>query len=57
MKKELTWFVERIGTKVKASSPKAFNGEMLIKNETHAKYLCNVAQPYLHYSFEDIKPC
>lgn len=53
MKKPIEWFIERIGKTVVASSPKAFNGEMTITDDNHAKHLCNVAQEYQQYTFKD----
>lgn len=53
MKRDQQWFIDRIGKKVKVTSKNAFNGDMLVKNETHAKYLCQVAQPHLGYLFDE----
>ena len=55
MKQKLEWFIERIGQTVVAASPNAFNGEMKITDENHAKHLCNVAQEFQDYTFNDIK--
>jgi hypothetical protein len=53
MKQKLEWFIERIGKTVVAASPNAFNGEMKITDDAHAKHLCNVAQEYQQYTFAD----
>ena len=48
------WFMQRIGKKVIASSPMHYNGEMVIKDEKEARYLCNYCQVYQAYEFDDI---
>lgn len=45
------WFLDRVGQKITAKSS-AFNGEMEVKDESHAKYLCNVAQETQGYQFK-----
>jgi hypothetical protein len=47
------WFLERIGKTIVAKSPHGFNGEMVITDGNHAKYLMNVCQPVQGYTFTD----
>ncbi len=53
MKKNLEWFIARIDKTIVAKSPNAFNGEMKVTDEGHAKHLCDVAQEYQGYVFSD----
>lgn len=55
MKKNIEWFIERIGKKIIATSPKAFNGEMTITDAEHAKHLCLVCQEFQQYEFKDLE--
>lgn len=50
------WFAERIEKEIEAKSPKDFNGVMKIDDQTHADWLCEVAQTERSYSFRDPAP-
>jgi hypothetical protein len=55
MKKTIDWFMNRIGTTIVATSPRAFNGPLMVQTEDHANHLCFDCQDFQGYTFEDVK--
>lgn len=47
-----SWFIDRIGKTIYATS-KIYNGEVAIKDQQHAKYLCFI-QKHQGYKFADM---